>query len=59
MTRATDGPFNHRTEIPVLKRLNVQIPSELHRRLKVEAAAREQSITEMVSAIVSASLRMR
>ena len=59
MTRATDDPFSNRTGIPAVKRLNVQIPSELHRRLKVEAAAREQSITEMVSAIVSASLPMR
>ena len=41
MTRATDDPFSNRTGIPAVKRLNVQIPSELYRRIKVEAAARK------------------
>ena len=59
MARATDDPSSHITGIPAVKRLNVQISSELHRRIKVEAAARDQSITEMVSAIVSAGLPRR
>ena len=30
------------------KRLNVEVPASLHRRLKVESATRDTTITEMV-----------
>ena len=46
MTKGTDDPSSSSAGIPPVKRLNLHIPSEMHRRIKVEAASRDQSMTE-------------
>ena len=59
MAKGADDPSSGSAGIPAVKRLNLHIPSEMHRRIKVEAASRDQSITEMVLDIMSANLPER
>ena len=59
MSNGKDDPSSSRAGIPAAKRLNLHISSEMHRRIKVEAASRDQSITEMVLDIMSANLPER
>ena len=59
MSNENDDPASISAGIPAVKRLNLHIPSEMHRRIKVEAASRDQSITEMVLDIMSANLPKR
>ena len=46
MAKGTDDPSSGSAGMPAAKRLNLHISSEMYRRIKVEAASRDHSITE-------------
>ena len=58
-SNGNDDPSSIGAGIPAMKRLNLHITPDLHRRIKLHATAQDRSMTEMVVAIVRENLDKR